>query len=160
MASPNGPDPLSPALHGLVMFAINAALKSIKRGGPLIPFVVYDHFDRGRRTQPFVTDLDQAEGEADPTFDLGASVEAAQAFARSLSAHAHRAVIAIDAKVTDPKGHSRDCVLIEAFETGMPHTQQLVQRYQPALVDRDGRINKRLVAIGQPMVGDELSPLW
>jgi hypothetical protein len=160
MASPNGPDPLSPALHDLVMFAINAALKSIKRGGPLIPFVAYDHPEKGRRTQPFVTDLEQVESGADPTFDLGASVEAAQTFARSLSNQAIRAVIAIDAKVTDPKGQSRDCVLLEAFETGMTHTQQVIQRYQPAQVDGDGRIHQRLVAIGQPMIGDPLSPLW
>jgi hypothetical protein len=160
MALPSEPPSISPALHDLVMFAIQAALTSIKRGGPMIPFVSYEHEGKGRRMQPFVTDLEQADGDADPTFDLGASAEAAQAFARSLAGQADRAVIVIDAKVTDGKGQARDCVLLEAFELGMTHAQQFVQRYQRAQIDRQGRIHQRLVAIGQPMIGEQLDPLW
>ncbi len=150
----------SEAFGELVDFALGHALRSIAEGGPLVPFVVFDDCEKGRSVRRFVADLEEGSEGRDPAFDLGASVEEAIAFARTLGGQVFRVAVAIDGRIGNDEGEKDDCVFVDAFEDGMDVALRIARRYEPARHDAKGRVTRRLVPKGGEFVAAELDPMW
>lgn len=150
----------SEAFGELVDFTLGHAFKSIADGGPLVPFVVFDDCERGRSVRRFVADLEEGSEGRDPEFDLGASVEEAFAFARTLGGRAFRAAVAIDARIGNESGGKDDCIFVDAFEDGMDICLRIARCYEPARHDAKGRVTQRLVPKGKEFVAAEMEPMW
>jgi hypothetical protein len=126
---------LDQELAELAFLALDHGLDSVRAsGGPLIPFVITESEDSGRRLTRF----------------LAGTLEESQAEARrQLQAlHPSRAVLAWDGYVTID-GVRTDGIFVSAYTAGTDKSLILVQRYSAGAV-----------AVGNPArVGDE-APLY
>lgn len=127
--------------------AMEHALDSVSEGGPLIPFVMYEH-NGMRSMQRFVA------GETDDNrFDLEASVKQARAFIRGLRNKADVAAIALDGRL-EVDGEMVDAILVQVYQSGMPAAYHFAQTYRPA-EDPEG-----FAVVGEGAVVSEDAPLW
>lgn len=120
--------PFSDSLDDLIQQAIEHGVESIRDGGPLVPFVMFDGVDGERQLHRHFCPTPDGQG-----IDLDASVHAARTFGGSLAGKAFRAAVVIDGRAIDPDDNTkRDCLLTFAFEDGEQHQAIVGQIYFPA----------------------------
>jgi hypothetical protein len=136
---------VSESLLSLVETALGHALKSIEKGGPLVPFVLSAVGEK--------LDIQRCIVGADATsVDLGASVEEAKKLARSKPTD--RVAVASDGRITGQDGIKSDAILVEAFESGSSFTLVVAQTYRPA-----GFLRKTK-PVGPPAFVGRIEPMW
>jgi hypothetical protein len=121
-SSPSKPKmPVPDADRRVVSLAMDHALSSIDRGGPLVPFTILLPAKGKGALQRFVVG-----GPTTETFDIGASAAKARAAGRAY--RGARAVAAFDGYVTE-NGERLDAIYVTLFQDGTEYSFD--QRYIP-----------------------------
>ena len=121
---------MSQPLADLVFFALDHGINSIRDGGPLIPFLVYEEADK-RALHRFAAQT------------LEESLARAKAATASLSGGVTASAIAYDGFVTI-ENRKFEAVIVEGAEQRKPRGVHLAQRYVPK------RFLRRLRTVGNP----------
>ncbi len=86
--------------------------------------------------------------------DIALSVSKAKEDARRQHGKADRVAVGYDGRIRLQDDRTRDCIFVEVFEEGSPHTFVIGQAYQPA----DHAEGFSL--INDPFIGDRSPPMW
>lgn len=111
----------SQKLMGLVFAALDQGIHTVRKGGPLIPFMM-SYANEQRQTQEFAAEF------------LEEGVDQAKKAAAALGAEVEAYAIAFDG-IVKFKGEDKPAIIVEGAERGREYSIIIAQRYLPPSED-------------------------